>query len=155
VSPGERIPLDGRVVRGSSQVNQAPITGESIPVAKTSGDEVFAGTINGDGALTVENTKGAGDTTLAHIIWLVGEAQSRRAPSEQWVEKFARIYTPAVMGLALIVLCVPPLVFGGGWQDWFYRSLVLLVIACPGPLYGSPGRAAGHRFRQDGNIDFG
>ena len=131
VRPGERIPLDGRVVRGVSEVNQAPITGESVPVPKTEGKEVFAGTINGDGALTVECTKPAGDTTLAHIIRLVGEAQSRRAPSEQWVEKFARVYTPAVMGLAVAVLLVPPLFFGGAWQDWFYRSLVLLVIACP------------------------
>jgi Cd2+/Zn2+-exporting ATPase len=129
--PGERIPLDGRVVRGTSEVNQAPITGESIPVHKTIGEEVFAGTINGDGALTVECMKPAGDTTLAHIIRMVGEAQSRRAPSEQWVEKFARIYTPAVMALALAVLVVPPLLSGGAWQDWFYRSLVLLVIACP------------------------
>jgi Zn2+/Cd2+-exporting ATPase len=131
VRPGERIPLDGRVVRGDSEVNQAPITGESVPVPKTPGQEVFAGTINGDGAMTVECTKPAGDTTLAHIIRLVGDAQSRRAPSEQWVEKFAHLYTPAVMALALAVLLIPPLFFGGAWQDWFYRSLVLLVIACP------------------------
>ncbi len=131
VRPGERIPLDGRVVRGTSEVNQAPITGESAPVFKKAGEEVLAGTINGDGSLTVECTKPAGDTTLAHIIHLVSEAQSRRAPSEQWVEKFARVYTPAVMGLALAVLVIPPLFFGGAWQDWFYRSLVLLVIACP------------------------
>lgn len=131
VRPGERIPLDGRVVRGTSEVNQAPITGESVPVSKKAGEEVFAGTINGDGALTVDCTKPASDTTLAHIIRLVSEAQSRRAPSEQWVEKFARMYTPAVMGLALAVLVIPPLFFGEAWQDWFYRSLVLLVIACP------------------------
>ncbi len=131
VRPGERIPLDGRVVRGESEVNQAPITGESVAVTKAPGGEVFAGTINGDGVLIVECTKPAGDTTLAHIIRLVGEAQSRRAPSEQWVEKFAGVYTPAVMTLALVVMLVPPLVFGGAWQDWCYRSLVLLVIACP------------------------
>jgi Cd2+/Zn2+-exporting ATPase len=131
VKPGERIPLDGRVAAGVSEVNQAPITGESVPVPKTAGDEVFAGTINGDGALEIESTRRAGDTTLAHIIRLVGEAQSRRAPSEQWVEKFARIYTPAVMALAVAVLLVPPLLFGGAWGDWFYRALVLLVIACP------------------------
>lgn len=131
VRPGERIPLDGRVVRGASEVNQAPITGESVPIPKSVGQEVFAGTINGDGVLTVECTKPAGDTTLAHIIRLVGEAQSRRAPSEQWVEKFARGYTPAVMALALAVLVIPPLLLGGSWHDWFYRSLVLLVIACP------------------------
>ncbi|MEO6196308.1 MAG: heavy metal translocating P-type ATPase [Thermoanaerobaculia bacterium] len=131
VKPGERIPLDGRVAAGVSEVNQAPITGESVPVPKSAGDEVFAGTINGDGALEIESTRLAGDTTLAHIIRMVGEAQSRRAPSEQWVEKFARVYTPAVMALAVGVLLLPPLLFGGAWGDWFYRALVLLVIACP------------------------
>ncbi len=131
VMPGEKFPLDGRVLGGFSEVNQAPITGESVPVPKQLGDQVFAGTINGDGALEVECTKPADDTTLAHIIRLVAEAQSRRAPSEQWVEKFARVYTPVVMGLAIAFLVVPPLFFGGAWGDWFYRSLVLLVIACP------------------------
>src|SRR5688572_6076607 len=131
VKPGERIALDGRVVAGASHVNQAPITGESRAVAKQRGDEVFAGTINGDGALEVETTRRAEDTTLAHVIRLVEEAQSRRAPSEQWVEKFARVYTPAVMALALAVLVFPPLVLGGAWQVWTYRALVLLVIACP------------------------
>jgi Cd2+/Zn2+-exporting ATPase len=100
VKPGERIPLDGRVVRGSSNVNQAPITGESVPVLKSPADPVFAGTVNGEGALDVESTRPAGDTTLAHIIKMVGEAQTRRAPSEQWVEKFARVYTPVVLALA-------------------------------------------------------
>lgn len=131
VKPGERIPLDGRVTAGASEVNQAPITGESLPVSKEVGADVFAGTINGDGALAVEATKRAGDSTLAHIIRMVDEAQSRRAPSEQWVEKFARIYTPTVLVVALAVLLVPPLVLGGAWEIWFYRALVLLVIACP------------------------
>lgn len=131
VHPGEKLPLDGHVVKGASDVNQAPITGESVPVTKEAGDSVFAGTINGDGALEVQCTKPAQDTTLAHIIRLVGEAQSRRAPSEQWVEKFARVYTPIVMCLALSVLLVPPLLLGGSWSAWFYRSLILLVIACP------------------------
>ncbi|MFO0809031.1 MAG: heavy metal translocating P-type ATPase [Gemmataceae bacterium] len=131
VRPGDKIPLDGRIVRGRSAVNQAPITGESIPAEKNVGDEVYAGTINGDGALEVESTKAAADTTLAHIIRMVGDAQSRRAPSEQWVERFARVYTPVVMGLALAVLVVPPLFFGGAWGAWLYRALVLLVIACP------------------------
>jgi len=131
VRPGERIPLDGRVAKGVSEVNQAPITGESVPVSKAAGDEVFAGTINGDGALEVESTKPADETTLAHIIRMVEEAQSRKAPSEQWVERFARLYTPVVMGLALAVLLVPPLAFGAAWSDWIYRALVLLVIACP------------------------
>ena len=131
VRPGERIPLDGVVKDGVSDVDQSPITGESVPVPKKPGDALYAGTINGDGALTVESTKRASDTTLARITRMVGEAQSRRAPSEQWVEKFARYYTPSVMILALAVLVVPPLLFGGGWADWLYRALVLLVIACP------------------------
>lgn len=131
VQPGERIPLDGKVVRGSSHVNQAPITGESLPVPKNPEDVVFAGTINGDGALEAECTKAAKDTTLAQIIRMVGDASSKRAPSEQWVEKFARVYTPAVMILAAAVLLIPPLLFAGDWQKWIYYSLVLLVIACP------------------------
>ena len=131
VRPGDRVPLDGRVVEGSGGVDQAPITGESVPVAKGPGDEVYAGTINGDGALTVESTKPASDTTLARITRMVGEAQSRRSPSEQWVETFARYYTPTVMAVALLVLVVPPLLFDGAWAAWLYRALVLLVIACP------------------------
>jgi len=131
VRPGERIALDGRVVAGSSGVNQAPITGESRPVLKEPGSEVFAGAINGDGALEVESTKFAGDTTLAHIIRMVAEAQSRRAPSEQWVERFARVYTPCVILLAAAVLLLPPLLGGEPWGVWVYRALVLLVISCP------------------------
>lgn len=131
VKPGERIPLDGRVTEGSSDVNQAPITGESTPIPKSPGSDVFAGTINGDGSLVIESTKPARDTTLAKIIRMVGEAQSRRGPSEQWVEKFARYYTPSVMALAFLILIVPPLAFGGDWSEWLYRALVLLVIACP------------------------
>jgi Zn2+/Cd2+-exporting ATPase len=131
VRPGERIPLDGSVVRGTSHVNQAPITGESIPIPKRPGDEVFAGTVNGEGALEVESTKPAGETTLAHIIRLVGESQSRRAPAEQWVDRFAQVYTPTVFGLAVLIAVVPPLAFGSAWPVWFYRALVLLVIACP------------------------
>jgi Cd2+/Zn2+-exporting ATPase len=131
VRPGDRIPLDGKVVDGAGGVDQAPITGESVPVPKSPGDEVYAGTINGDGVLTVESTKAASDTTLARITRMVGEAQSRRAPSEQWVETFAKYYTPLVMALAVAVLLVPPLAFGEPWGLWFYRALVLLVIACP------------------------
>jgi Cd2+/Zn2+-exporting ATPase len=131
VHPGERIPLDGRVAAGASEVDQAPITGESAPAGKGPGDEVFAGTINGDGVLEVSSTRRAEDTTLARIIRMVEDAQSRKAPSERWVERFARAYTPAVMALALAVFVVPPLAFGGAWGDWFYRALVLLVIACP------------------------
>jgi Cd2+/Zn2+-exporting ATPase len=131
VRPGDKVPLDGRVIRGTSDVNQAPITGESVPVPKQSGDTVFAGTINGDGALEVESTKPAGDTTLAHIIRLVGEAQSRRAPSEMWVERFARVYTPTIFFAAIAVAILPPLFVAASWTDWIYRALVLLVIGCP------------------------
>jgi Cd2+/Zn2+-exporting ATPase len=131
VRPGERIPLDGRVVAGASSVNQAPITGESMPVVKEADAEVFAGTINGDGALEIESTKAAEDTTLARIIRMVEEAHGRRAQVEQWVEKFAAVYTPAVIVVALAIFLVPPLAFGAAWAEWFYRALVLLVIACP------------------------
>lgn len=131
VRPGDKVPLDGKVAAGESEVNQAPITGESVPVFKTEGDDVFAGTINGEGALDVVTTKAASDTTLAQIIRMVGSAQSRRAPSEQWVEKFARVYTPVVLTLAVAIFLVPPLLMGGAWDVWFYRALVLLVIACP------------------------
>lgn len=131
VRGGERIALDGRVVTGVSAVNQAPITGESVPVEKEPGAEVFAGTINGDGALTVEATRAAENTMLARIVRMVEEAHARRAPSEQWVEQFARVYTPSVMAFAIVVFLGPPLAFGGAWDDWFYRALVLLVIACP------------------------
>ena len=131
VKPGDRVPLDGFVREGLSQVNQAPITGESVPVDKAPGAEVFAGTINGSGALQVEVSRVAGETTLAQIIRMVGDAQSRRAPSEQWVDRFARVYTPAIFGLAVLVAVVPPLLAGGVWADWFYRALVLLVIGCP------------------------
>jgi Cd2+/Zn2+-exporting ATPase len=131
VPAGSRIALDGRVTAGTSAVNQAPITGESVPVEKEPGADVFAGTINGDGTLTVEATKTAEDTTLARIIHMIEAAHARRSPSEQWVERFARVYTPVVMVLAFLVFLVPPLLFGVGWGDWFYRALVLLVIACP------------------------
>ena len=129
--PGDRVPLDGVVVTGSSAVNQAPITGESVPVLKEPGSEVFAGSINGDGALEVRTNRPAGDTTLAKIIRLVRDAQSKRGNAEQWVDRFARRYTPAVMLLALGFGLVPPLLGMGSWETWIYRSLVLLVIACP------------------------
>ncbi|HEX7008596.1 MAG TPA: heavy metal translocating P-type ATPase, partial [Phycisphaeraceae bacterium] len=131
VRPGEKLPLDGEVLSGHSDINQAPITGESVPVAVEPGSAVFAGTINGDGLLEIRSTRTADQTTLARIIRLVTEAQSRRSPSEQWVEKFARIYTPLVLAMAGAVFLLPPLVLGGAWGEWFYRALVLLVIACP------------------------
>ncbi len=131
VRPGEKFPLDGRVHKGETTVNQAPITGESVPVAKRPGDDVFAGTINQDGAVEVETTKRADDSTLARIIRLVTDAQRKRAPTEQWVETFARRYTPSVMMLAVAVMLLPPLLAGASWSHWFYQGLVLLVIACP------------------------
>lgn len=131
VRPGERVPLDGEVVAGESDLNQAPITGESTPVPVQPGDEVFAGSINGGGLLEIRTTQPADQTTLARIIQLVTQAQSRRSPSEQWVDRFARVYTPVVIGLAVLVAVVPPLVLSGAWEVWFYRALVLLVIACP------------------------
>jgi Cd2+/Zn2+-exporting ATPase len=131
VLPGEKIPLDGILAKGETAVDQAPITGESVPVAKSPGSEVFAGTINQEGAIELVTTKPASDTTLARVIRMVGEARSKRSPSEQWVEQFARFYTPAVMALAVAVMVLPPLVGGGSWSRWFYEGLVLLVIACP------------------------
>lgn len=131
VRPGEKIPLDGDVLKGSSKVNQAPITGESLPVAKKTADEVFAGTINGDGVLEIKTTKAANDTTLARIIHLVESAQSRRSHFEQWVQKFAHYYTPAMIGLAVAIMIIPPLFFAAEWTEWLYRGLVMLVIACP------------------------
>jgi Cd2+/Zn2+-exporting ATPase len=131
VRPGEKIPLDGHVVAGASAVNQAPVTGESLPVDKGDGDEVFAGSINGYGVLDVRVTRFRRDTTLARIIHLVEQAQAQRAPSQTFVERFARIYTPSVLVLAGIIALVPPLFAGADWQTWIYRALVLLVVSCP------------------------
>ena len=131
VRPGEKVPLDGRVAAGQSHVNQAPVTGESLPVEKTAGADVFAGTINGRGALEIEVTRLRRDSTLARIIHLVEQAQSQRAPSQTFVDRFARVYTPTVLVLAALIALGPPLAFGASWPEWIYRSLVLLVISCP------------------------
>ena len=131
VRPGERISLDGEVVSGNSTVNQAPITGESLPVEKRAGDPVFAGTINEAGSLEFRVTAAARDTTLARIIHAVEEAQGSRAPTQRFVDQFSRIYTPVVFVFALAVAVLPPLLSGGAWFDWIYRALVLLVVACP------------------------
>jgi len=131
VRPGEKVPMDGHVLEGHSAVDQSPLTGESIPVEKTAGDEVFAGSLNGDGLLVVEVERAAHDSTLAHILRLVEEAQSRRANSERWVERFAYWYTPAMLGVAALLAVLPPLILGGGWLHWLYQALVILVIACP------------------------
>jgi Cd2+/Zn2+-exporting ATPase len=128
---GMSIPLDGEVVAGESSVNQAPITGESVPVDKKSGDAVFAGTINGEGSLEIKVTKATGATTLARIIRLVAEAQEQKAPTQRFVDVFARYYTPAVTVVALLIFLVPPLLLGGEWNVWLYRACVLLIIACP------------------------
>jgi len=131
VRPGEKIPLDGEVVSGHSFVNQAPVTGESLPVDRTIGDEVFAGTINGRGALDIKVTHGRRDTTLARIIHLVERAQGQRAPAQTLVERFARVYTPAVIAMAIGVAILPPLVSHLSWHAAIYRGLVLLVVSCP------------------------
>ena len=131
VRPGERVPLDGQLTAGSSSVNQAPITGESLPVQKKVGDAVFAGTINERGAFEFRVTASAQNTTLARIIASVQEAQSQRAPTQRFIDSFARTYTPAVVVFAVLVALVPPLFFGAAFSPWLYKALVLLVIACP------------------------
>lgn len=131
VRPGEKLALDGIVRDGRSDVNQAPITGESLPVEKAEGDEVFAGTINGHGALTVAVTRRRADTTLARIVHLVESAQARRAPLQQFIDRFAAWYTPAIVILAMLVAAVPLVVSGQSGDVWVYRALVLLVVSCP------------------------
>jgi len=131
VRPGERIGLDGEVTSGQSSVDQAPITGESLPVEKAAGDKLFAGTINQAGALEYRVTAAAGHSTLARIIKAVEEAQGARAPTQRFVDTFSRIYTPVVFALALAVAIIPPMFLAGAWFDWVYRALVLLVVACP------------------------
>lgn len=131
VQSSQRIPLDGKVTSGLSSVNQAPITGESVPVDKKPGDEVYAGTINGEGSLEVCVTKVAGNSILARIVQMVGEAQAAKAPTQRFVDIFARYYTPGVTVLALLIFLTPPLFFGGDWMAWLYRACVLLIIACP------------------------
>jgi len=131
VKPGERLALDGEVLDGRSTVNQSPITGESLPVDKAPGDPVFAGTINESGSFEFRVTAAASNSTLARIIHAVEAAQGSRAPTQRFVDQFARWYTPVVFAVALAVAIVPPLVLGGAWLDWVYKALVLLVIACP------------------------
>ena len=131
IKSGSRIPLDGQVLSGNSSVDQAPITGESMPVEKQAGDSVFAGTVNGEGSLVVRVTKPASESTLARIIQLVGEAEENKPPTQRLVDRFAGVYTPVVFISAILVALIPPLLFQQPWQFWIYRSLVLLVIACP------------------------
>ena len=131
VKPGERIALDGQIVSGRSTINQAPITGESLPVEKAEGDAVFAGTINESGSFEYLVTATAGDSTLARIIHAIEAAQGVRAPTQRFVDKFARVYTPIVLAIAVAVAILPPMFMGGEWFAWIYKALVLLVIACP------------------------
>jgi Cd2+/Zn2+-exporting ATPase len=131
VKPGERIPLDGVVVSGQSTVNQAPITGESMPVTKQIDDAVFAGTLNEHGALEVKVTKASGDTLLAKIGKAIEQAQAERAPTQRFVDQFARYYTPIMVLIAVLIALIPPLVFSYPFYDWLYKALTLLVIACP------------------------
>lgn len=131
ILPASRIPLDGKIIQGSSTVDQSHITGESIPVAKTLGDEVYAGSINGAAALHIEVTNLAQDSTLARIIRLVENAQMQKSPTERFVDKFATYYTPAVIVIAILVALVPPVLFNGVFDTWIYRALALLVVACP------------------------
>ncbi|UOQ87529.1 cadmium-translocating P-type ATPase [Gracilibacillus salinarum] len=131
VKPGDRIPLDGDIIEGETSVNQAPITGESIPVDKNSGDSVYAGTINESGSIEVRVTKLVEDTAIAKIIHLVEEAQEQKAPTQAFIDKFANIYTPIVFALALVVIVFLPLFGFGSWGEWIYKGLALLVVACP------------------------
>jgi Zn2+/Cd2+-exporting ATPase len=131
VRPGDRVPSDGRVMAGASEVDEAPVTGESVPATKEAGDDVYAGSINGNGELRVEITRIAADNTISRIIRLVEEAQESKAPTARMIDRFSRAYTPAAMLAALLVALVPPLVFQAEWTTWIYRGLATLLIACP------------------------
>jgi len=151
VRPGDRVPSDGRVIDGASEVNEAPVTGESVPVFKEVGAKVFAGSINANGELRVEITRTAADNTIARIIQMVEEAQESKAPLSRMIDRFSLWYTPAAMVVALLVILIPPLAFNGDWTTWIYRGLATLLIACPCALVISTpaaiasGLAAGAR----------
>ncbi|KQQ14033.1 ATPase [Methylobacterium sp. Leaf121] len=131
VRPGDRVPADGTVLDGESAVDEAPVTGESVPRRKAPGDGVFAGTVNGDGALRVRVTAAARDNTIARVVRLVEEAQEAKAPTERLIDRFSRVYTPAVVAVAALVAILPPLLFGGSWDEWVYKGLAILLIGCP------------------------
>jgi Cd2+/Zn2+-exporting ATPase len=131
VRPGDRIPADGEITDGVSGIDESPVTGESVPKTKGIGEPVFAGSVNSEAALRVRVTKAAEDNTIARIIRLVEEAQEARAPTERFIDRFSRVYMPAIVGLAVLVAIVPPLMLGGEWSVWIYRALALLLIGCP------------------------
>ena len=131
VRPGERIPCDGMVTDGNSYVDQALVTGESVPAWKSAGDPVFAGTVNGHGVVELRTTRAAADTMLARITRMVGESHHHRAPTERFIDQFARYYTPLMFAVAFAVGAVPPLLLGGGWEHWFYQAMLILLISCP------------------------
>jgi Cd2+/Zn2+-exporting ATPase len=131
VRPGDRIAADGNIESGESAIDEAPVTGESVPKRKVAGDPVFAGTINQDGKLRVRVTAAAADNTIARIIELVEEAQESKAPTERFIERFSRWYTPGVMVVAALIAMIPPLLLGGGWSEWVYKGLAVLLIGCP------------------------
>ena len=131
VRPGDRVPADGQILQGTSSLDESPITGESVPRSKTTGESVFAGSINVDGVLQVSVEKTASDNTISRIIQLVEQAQSAKAPTARFIENFSRYYTPAVMLIAALIITVPPLAMNGDWDTWIYRGLALLLIACP------------------------
>ncbi|RTL52313.1 MAG: cadmium-translocating P-type ATPase [Bradyrhizobiaceae bacterium] len=131
VRPGDRIPADGVIVSGESSIDEAPVTGESTPVRKGRGENLFAGTVNGDGLLKVRVTAAAADNTIARVVKLVEEAQESKAPTERFIDRFSRFYTPGVVVVAALVAVVPPLLFGGAWSGWIYKGLAILLIGCP------------------------
>ncbi|CAN7726116.1 heavy metal translocating P-type ATPase [Mesorhizobium sp. LjNodule214] len=131
VRPGDRIPADGKIIEGESAIDESPVSGESVPVRKGVDAELFAGTINGDGVLRITVTAAASDNTIARIVKLVEEAQESKAPTERFIDRFSRWYTPAVVAVGALVAVVPPLAFGGDWNEWIYKGLALLLIGCP------------------------
>lgn len=131
VRPGDRIPADGAIIEGASSINEAPVTGESTPLRKVVGDSVFAGTINGESVLKIKVTAAASDNTIARVVKLVEEAQEAKSPTERFIDRFSKVYTPGVLVVGALVAIVPPLAFGGSWSEWVYKGLAVLLIGCP------------------------